>query len=92
MKFKNISDIYPELITWEDISQCPETWSGEAEVQKWLKDVADAHVEQVGFVIAEDARVVIMTDGLIESMELYGNVTKIPKSNILKRVRLSLPS
>lgn len=79
----------PELIIWEDISECDETWASDSDLQNWLSDSSDAHVEQIGFVIAEDEKNLILANSFIESMGLYGNVHKIPKSVIISRIKLS---
>ncbi len=91
MQIKNISDFSPELIVWEDISACDQTWASEADLHTWLSDSSDAHVEQVGFVVAEDERNLIICDSYIESMGLFGNTNKIPKSVIISRTSLVSP-
>lgn len=89
MILKNFSDLTPELIVWEDINQCNETWASATDIQTWLGDVADCHVEHIGYIIAEDEKYIIITDSCIESSEIYGNVTKIPKGVILSRKKLT---
>lgn len=88
MQIKNFSDLTPELIEWEDIAAPDETWPSAKDVEDWYADSADGFVEQVGFVIYEDDHNIIFADSYIESMELFGNVTKIPKSVIRKRIPL----
>lgn len=73
---------------WEDIAQQDETWSKIDSIQDWLRDKADSTVETTGYVIAEDDRNIIIAQEFIESDELFGNVSKIPKAIILKRVKL----
>ncbi len=88
MIIRNFSDLSPELIVWEDIACCVETWPSIEEVQTWLSDKADVFVEQVGFVIAEDEKNIVFADSFMESNEVFGNVHKIPKSVLRKRVKL----
>jgi hypothetical protein len=89
MQINGFSSLSPELIVWEDISVCDNTWADDSDLDKWFDDASDALVEQVGYVLYEDDRVVIMAESFIEAMELYGNVTKIPKSVIRKRTKLN---
>lgn len=88
MVFKNFRDLIPELIVWEDICQHTASWPDASDLTEWYSDVADAHVEQVGFVIAEDKKNIIIADSVVECDSTYSNVMKIPKSVILKRVPL----
>lgn len=76
-----------ENITWEDISQLPENWATATEIGDWW--AREALVNHVGFVIFEDDHNLLIADSYIESLELFGNVHKIPKSVIRSRVRLS---
>lgn len=85
MKLKNFSDLTPELIVWEDIIEHSDTWASEGSIQEFLLDKADAHVEQVGFVLAEDDRWLLLVSSYAEADETYSNVIKIPKSVILSR-------
>lgn len=88
MQINPFSSLTPELVVWEDISECDETWADESDIQHWLNDSSDAYVEQLGFVIAEDDKNLIFANSYIESMELFGNVHKIPKSIIISRTKL----
>jgi len=88
MQINGYSYLTPELIVWEDISVCPETWASGSDIERWHDDVSDALVEQVGYVLYEDDHLMIISESFIEAMELYGTVTKIPKSVIRKRVKL----
>lgn len=90
MAFNLLTSLIPEIIVWEDISQCPETWASEADLAIWLEDAAQAHVEQLGFVIFEDEKLIVITDSVIESMGLFGNCAKIPKNCIISRKKLEL--
>jgi hypothetical protein len=88
MIIKNFSELIPECIVWEDIAQFDETWGQAPGIQAWLKDKAQSHVETVGYVIAEDDDNIVIAGEFIESDEMYGNVSKIPKSVIRRRVKL----
>lgn len=88
MQIQSFSKLAPELIEWEDISQADETWIGADGIASWFSDRGDCFVDQIGFVLYEDDHCLLIADSYIESMELYGNVTKIPKSVIRKRVKL----
>jgi len=88
MVIKNFSDLYPELVVWEDICECGETWASAEDVQAFYSDIADAHIEQVGFVIAEDERNILLAESFCESDQTFGRVNKIPKSVLRKRVKL----
>lgn len=85
MEVKGFSELHPEVIVWEDITQNPETWPSGADIRDWLADAADAFVEQVGYVLYEDDKILVIADSYIESLEVYGNVHKIPKSVIRER-------
>jgi hypothetical protein len=89
MAFNLLTSLIPEIIVWEDISQCPETWASESDLETWLADGADAYVEQLGFVIFENDHLVVITESFIESMGLFGNCVKIPKNCIISRKKLS---
>lgn len=88
MTLKGFSDLLPELFIWEDISVCDETWANDDDITRWFEDSGNALVEQVGFVVYEDNDNVVICESFIEAMELYGNVTKVPKSVIRKRIKL----
>ena len=77
------------LITWEDITSLNETWASAQEIREWYADKADGLVDQVGYIIFEDSYNIILADSYIDSVELYGNVNKIPKSVIRSRVKLT---
>jgi hypothetical protein len=89
MKLKNFSDLTPELIVWEDIIEHSDTWASEDSIQEFLLDKADAHVEQVGFVLAEDDRWLLLASSYAEADETYSNVIKIPKTVIISRIQLT---
>lgn len=82
---KLLSDLVLEEITWEDISQMEESWASEGEIEHWYLDRAEALVTHAGYVIFEDSRNIIFVSSYIESLEIYGNVHKIPKSVIRSR-------
>lgn len=86
---KPFSNLEIEKITWEDISQSPESWASASEVEDWYEDAGEALVDHAGFVIFEDNHNLLIADSYIESLELFGNVHKIPKSVIRSRTRLS---
>lgn len=88
MKLKNFSDLAPELIVWEDIIEHSDTWASEDSIQEFLLDKADAHVEQVGFVLAEDDKWLLLVSSYAEADETYSNVIKIPKAVIINRKTL----
>lgn len=88
MKLRNFSDLTPEHIVWEDIIEHSDTWASENSIQEFLLDKADAHVEQVGFVLAEDEKWLLMVSSYAEADETYSNVIKIPKAVIISRNQL----
>lgn len=90
MSFSTLTALSPEIIVWEDISQCPETWAEQSELEDWLSDVADAHVEQIGYIVFETEKLIVVADSFIESMGLFGNCTKIPKSCIISRTKITI--
>lgn len=90
MKLKNFSDLSPEYIVWEDIIEHSDTWSTAESIQEFLEDKADAHVEQVGFVIAENDKWLLMASSYSEADETYSNVIKIPKAVIISRQELDV--
>jgi len=89
MNLVPFSSPHLELIEWEDISVCDVTWSDKSDIESWYDDAADAIVEQVGFLLYEDDKNVLLGSSIIESMELFGEVTKIPKAVIKNRVILT---
>ena len=77
------------LISWEDITSSTETWSSAEDIKQWYLDAAEGLVDQVGYIIFEDKNNILLSDSYIDSLELYGNVHKIPKSVIRSRVKLT---
>lgn len=85
---KGFSELVPEEVVWEDISQMDESWASEGQVSHWYGDAAEALVTMLGYVIFEDSNNILLAGSYIESLELYGNVHKIPKAVIRSRHRL----
>jgi hypothetical protein len=88
MKFTPVQNLTPELIVWEDITSYEDGWSTKDAITEWFNDEGDGVCETVGYVIAENKDVILISDTFIETLGYYGTVTKIPKAVIRKRTKL----
>ena len=86
---------YPLVyLEWEDANSMS-SWETNEQIDKWLKTDEDyGQVEQVGWLIRETKTCIILASRHAPENdyqdEHWGNLQKIPKTWIIKKVRISL--
>jgi hypothetical protein len=78
----------PVLIVWKDITT-KHGWINQDELDEFVMDNKENIVQQTGFLYEEDESQVVMVDSFFEALDLFGNVTKIPKENIIELTKLT---
>lgn len=75
------------LIKWSDIESNSNSWQTIDEAIEFHEELTI--IEQVGYIIYEDEKSIIITDSVCEKLELIGNSTRIPKGNVLEIINLT---
>jgi hypothetical protein len=69
------------LCRWSDIESNSNSWQTIDEAIEFHEE--PTIIEQVGFIIYEDEKSIILTDSVCDKLELIGNSTRILNCNIL---------